>query len=506
MRIVTAEEMYTIDNYTFQQIGISEDTLMECAGQSVTKHIMEKINAHQPIVVLAGAGNNGGDGFVIARILKSYGYTVQLWVIPPYEKIKGAAKHALEVYIRSGYRVDYFSGNEERFFTLLSTYDVIIDCLLGIGVKGDLRSPYEEIIQEINSLKSRQVISIDIPSGVPADGGKVTLAVKAETTIAIQYPKVGAYTYPAASFYGEVQVADIGIPPLVGKECAQKRMLWTEQQVKQYLPNRPAHSHKGANGKGLLLGGSQRMTGAIMLSAKASLRSGAGLLTVAVPDVIHPIVATHFLEAMYMPCASENGHFKGEVDLNFNAFDVIAIGPGMGRTKGGQKVVEVALKQQMPVVLDADALFHLKELLFLLKSRSKPTVITPHAGEMARLCGVSIDDVENNRFGLSKKFAEEHGVYLVLKGPSTIVTTPGGEQFVNPTGNSALAKGGTGDVLTGIILAFMLQHKSIQAAISNAVFVHGQSADLLIEGKHTKMDVLATDLIEHLPATLKLLK
>ncbi|MFV8830055.1 NAD(P)H-hydrate dehydratase [Alkalihalobacterium sp. APHAB7] len=504
MRIVTAAEMYKMDTYTIEKIGIREDTLMESAGQAVANLMMKKLTPSQNIMIVAGAGNNGGDGFVIARILKSYGYRVDLWIIPPPEKIKGAAKHALDVYFRSGYDVEYFTKNEEKFFKVMSTYEVIIDCLLGIGVKGDLRPPYNLIVQEVNGLKSVQVISVDVPSGVATDGGEVIEAIKADATITIQNPKVGAFTYPAAYYYGAVSVADIGIPPLVVDECTERKELWTEQHVLKHLPTRLPNVHKGTNGKGLLIGGSRQMTGAVMLSAKAALRSGAGLLTVAVPDVIHPIVATHCLEAMYLPCATEKGHFQGELAVDFGAFDAVAVGPGMGRTIGGQKVVGEVLKHEAPVVLDADALFHVKDLLPLLKERKDPTVLTPHTGEMARLCGMPILEVEQKRFELSKQFAEEHGVYLVLKGPFTIVTTPRGEQFVNPTGNAGLAKGGSGDVLTGMVLAFIMQKASIQAAISNAVFVHGKAADLLLEGQHTLTDIMATDVIEKIPNALKL--
>ncbi|MDE5414549.1 NAD(P)H-hydrate dehydratase [Alkalihalobacterium chitinilyticum] len=504
MRIVTAAEMYKMDTYTIEKVGIREDTLMESAGQAVAKLMIDKLNPSQTIMILAGAGNNGGDGFVIARILKSYGYRADLWIIPPPEKIKGAAKHALDVYLRSGYNVQYFTENEEKFFKLLSTYDVIIDCLLGIGVKGDLRAPYNVIIKEVNGLQSAQVISVDVPSGVAADGGNVIDAIKADATITIQNPKVGAFTYPAASYYGAVSVVDIGIPPLVVDECTERKELWTEKHVLKHLPTRQPHVHKGTNGKALLIGGSREMTGAVMLSAKAALRSGAGLLTVAVPDVIHSIVATHLLEAMYLPCATKKDHFQGELAIDFGRFDAVAVGPGMGRTAGGQKVVGEVLQQRVPVVLDADALFHVTELMLLLKERKEPTVLTPHSGEMARLCGISIEDVEEKRFELSKQFAVEYGVYLVLKGPFTIVTTPRGEQFVNPTGNAGLAKGGSGDVLTGMILAFIMQYTSVQAAVSNAVFVHGKAADLLLEGKHTHTDIIATDVIEKIPNALKL--
>ncbi|MGG3575189.1 NAD(P)H-hydrate dehydratase [Bacillus gobiensis] len=505
MRIVSADEMYCIDSYTTNQIGISGETLMENAGQSIARLIMERTDPNQKIVILAGAGNNGGDGFVIARILKSFDFQVDLWTVPPYEKIKGAAKHALEVYKNSGYEALYFLENEEHFFNLLSTYDVIIDCLLGIGVKGELRSPYKEIIDKINTCKSAEIFSIDVPSGVPADGCDVDRAVRADLTITIHLPKSGAFIYPCASYYGETIVADIGIPPIAAKHCSHNRMIWTDKLVKKHLPSRSPNSHKGSNGKGKVIGGSREMTGAIMLAAKAALRCGAGLITAAIPEEIHPIAAAHFLEAMYLPSPSEDGYFKGNLSVEYENLDAVAVGPGIGRTKGGKLIVEEVITKELPVVIDADALYHLKDMLPLLKNRKHPTILTPHPGEMARLIDKSIKEVEQDRFSISRLFAKEYGIYLVIKGPFTIVTTPGGEQFVNTTGNSALAKGGTGDALTGMILAFIMQQTHVQSAISNAVFVHGKSADVLIEQEHTHFDVLSTDLIENIPRTLKLL-
>jgi NAD(P)H-hydrate epimerase len=288
------------------------------------------------------------------------------------------------------------------------------------------------IIQQINASPSTQIISIDVPSGVPANGGEVKQAVKADLTITIHLPKYGAFTYPSASYYGEIVVCDIGIPPIAVSRCAAKRMIWTGSLVKQHLPKRSPSSHKGSNGKGLIIGGSRQMTGAVMLGAKAALRSGAGLLTVAIPDEIHPIAASHFLEAMYQPCPSEAGHFKGTIPVELETFDAVAVGPGIGRTNGGKRVVEEAIEQDIPLVIDADALYHLKDMLPKVKSRKFPTIITPHPGEMARVFDLSIKELEQDRFGLTKQAAEEYGMFVVLKGPYTSVTTPEGEQIRKP--------------------------------------------------------------------------
>jgi ADP-dependent NAD(P)H-hydrate dehydratase / NAD(P)H-hydrate epimerase len=502
MRVVTASEMYAIDRYTIQEIGMSEESLMENAGQAVARVLLERIQPTQRVAVLAGTGNNGGDGFVIARVLKSYGYTTDLWLIPLKEKVKGAAKKALEIYENSGYEVKNYIGNEKVFTEQLCHYDVIIDCLLGIGVNGALRSPYKEIIEKVNEAKRLVVYAIDVPSGIPADGGAVETAIQADVTITIQYPKLSAYTFPTADYYGELMVVDIGIPPLSLEKNAEFRKLWGEADVVRTLPTRKRSSHKGTYGKGLIIGGSRNMTGAVIMTAKAALRSGAGLLTMAVPDDIYSAVATHIPEVLYLPCSSMNGCFAGEIDLVNLDVDAIAVGPGLGRTAGAKSVVETVLSQNIPVVLDADALYFWKDYVSIVRERNQATIVTPHPGEMARMINVSIRDIEKDRFSIAKQFAMDYGVYLVLKGPYTIVTDPDGKQCVNTTGNPALAKGGSGDVLTGMILAFIMQHTNIQEAISNAVFVHGKAADVLIEKGHSPLDVLATDVIEAIPQTL----
>ena len=497
MRVVTASEMYAIDRYTIEQVGISEDILMENAGQAVTKVLRQRLDPTARIAILAGSGNNGGDGIVVARLLKSEGYNVDLWIVPSSEKLKGAAKRALHIYKYAGYEVKNYVEHTLK----LDRYDVVVDALLGIGVRGDVKSPYQEIIHEMNHIHSLTVYSIDLPSGVSANKGEVDIAVQANVTITIQCPKLSAYLFPAADYYGELIVVDIGIPPRA-QETASFRQLWTKEDVKRTLPVRKRSSHKGTHGKALVIGGSRSMPGAITLTAKAAVRSGAGLLTIAIPDDIYSVVANRIHEAMILPCPSENGYFSGEMDFTSLDIDAIAIGPGMGRTEGTKKMVQKALTQDVPVVLDADALFFWNEYASLLKKRTKPTIVTPHSGEMARMLQRSVGDIEKHRFQISEQLATEYGVYVVLKGPYTIVTTPDGKQYVNTTGNPALAKGGSGDVLTGMIVALLMQHDCVQAAISNAVWSHGEAADIIVQSGYAPMSVLATDVIDILPHIL----
>lgn len=502
MHIVTGEEMYAIDRCTIEEVGLDGHLLMENAGQAVTRELCQRLQDSDRIAVLIGKGNNGGDGFVIARMLLEKGYDVEAWLIPPCEKVKDDARRHMEIFERAGHEVLMYRGNEALLSQRLCHYAVIIDALLGIGVKGTPRTPYGEVISEVNRSPAF-VAAVDIPSGVPADGGEIDIGVQADETLTLQCPKIGLFTPGHAQYYGKWKTVDIGIPEKAVNSSAGSRILWKKEEVSASFPERSASSHKGSHGKGLLVAGCRCMTGAPVLAARAALRGGTGLLTVALPDVIHPIVAGSVIEATYLLCPSNDGFFSGELPLHAE-FDGVAAGPGIGREKGGFEIVKQLLTQtDCPLVLDADALYHLQSLKSLLKQRKAATVITPHPGEMARLLDCSVEEVQQNRFQCSRDFAVMHGVYLVLKGPYTIVATPGGEQYINQTGNAALAKGGTGDVLTGLILAFIMQHDSFQAAISNAVYVHGKTADVLVRENHSPVDVLATDVIQAFPKVLR---
>lgn len=507
MHIVAANEMYVIDRWTMEQAGLPGVALMENAGQAAAKRIMELVRRDDRITLLIGTGNNGGDGFVIARVLKSHGYEVEAWLIPPVEKIKGDAFVHMQVYLNAGY--DLFHWEKEgghALFARLERTDVTIDAMFGIGFKGAVRAPFHEIIEKVNECRGLK-IAIDLPSGLEADEAvPAGVVFKADITITLHLPKRSAFLYPAAEWYGKLEVTDIGIPPLAQAQLTgPARKIWTKQAVFATFPKRLPSSHKSSHGRGLLIGGSRGMTGAPVLAARAALRSGAGLLTTAVPDCVHQTIASQLAEAMYSPWPSVDGAFSGEaIPMDLSHFDAIAVGPGMGRSEGARQIVASLLQHtSVPLIIDADGLFHLASLKEELKARSAPVILTPHTGEMARLTGLPAAEVDRRRFDVARQFALETGCHLVLKGPYTIVTAPTGEQLVNTTGNASLAKGGSGDVLTGMILAMVMQHQQVSEALANAVFVHGKAADHLIETGHSLSSVLATDVIEALPAVLR---
>ncbi|WP_273853800.1 NAD(P)H-hydrate dehydratase [Guptibacillus spartinae] len=500
MRIVSGEEMYEADRFAMEEIGIAGAMLMENAGKSLFEAMKSKLRKNERIALLIGTGNNGGDGVVLGRYLKELGFDVDLWLIPPQSKVKGDAKIHLDIYQNLTYKWKAYEDGK-AFVDSLPQYNVIIDCLLGIGLAGAVRSPYDKVIRQVNS-SSAMVLSVDLPSGLQANGGydEKCDPIRADFTYTIQCPKIGAFLYPDADFYGELVVVNIGLPQAAFSSC--DRMIWEKSDVHRTLSNRSASSHKGSHGKGLVIGGSRGMVGAPIMTAKAAYRSGAGLIQASVPEEILSVTAGSVVETIFQGWPSNSGFFSGEVSEDLASFDGIAVGPGLGRKSGCKQIVETTLTTDSLLILDADALYHLSELKERLKTRKAPTVLTPHPGEMARLTGLSIKEVQSKRFEISRAFAKEFGVYLVLKGPYTIVTAPDGSQFVNTTGNPALAKGGSGDVLTGMILAFVMHSRSIQEGISNAVYLHGQSADTLVQTAHSTLDVLATDVIATIPTVL----
>ncbi|WP_280771305.1 NAD(P)H-hydrate dehydratase [Salipaludibacillus daqingensis] len=506
MYVVTGGEMHQIDRYTMDQIGLSEETLMESAGQAFVRHLLTSISKKDRVIVLIGSGNNGGDGFVIARLLAEKGFQLSTWVVPPKERIKGTAKKYMEIFERCGYTFDSYKQNRERFTRSLSECTIIVDALLGTGLKGRVRQPYDEVIYTINQFDKR-VVSVDIPSGLSSNEGEEdVVGIYADETYTLQAPKVSRFLYPAASHYGVVHTLDIGIPTKVFREIAPNRRVITEERVRSTLASRPANMHKGKAGRALIIAGSETMTGAPVLATGACLRSGAGLVTMAVPKSIHPLLSERITESTSIVLEEDQGEVSQVAltnDIPFRQFDGVAIGPGLGR-KTDKTMFDTLQSYDGVVVVDADGLYHMSKELhhWFNQPRSAPTVITPHMGEMAMLTGLSISELEQNRFKSSKDFATKYQMYVVLKGPFTIVTTPNGNQWVNTTGNASLAKGGSGDVLTGILLAFMLQHDSLIEAICNAVHIHGKLADEMLE-THDVFSVNATDLIHSLPRVLR---
>lgn len=482
------KEMQKMDQYTMEKLGLPGVVLMENAGAKVVEEIMACSRFENPrVIVIAGGGNNGGDGFVIARRLFDLGIEVLLCLLVDPERIKGDAKVHFDVYINRKLPIFYLQENTiEVLLEEIERSDMIVDAILGTGVNGPVREPFGGVISMINSFSGeKKIISVDIPSGVSSDTGKVDgCAVKADQTITFVFPKKGFFLQDGPKYIGEWKAADISVPPsLVDRLGFDLPLLITEQTGFSSVPVRPAHGHKGTFGHVLVLGGSRSYVGAPVFSAKAALNSGAGLVTLAVPEGIYPMAAAQNPESLYMPLPEERGFIGANaaaiIAAQLDQFDSVAVGPGMGRFPDGEDLIKslfASLKNQK-VVVDADALYLLRNDLDLVHQYKGDVIFTPHPGEMAKLINVTVKEVEEDRLEVASTFAKNYNVYLLLKGHRSIIATPEGEVYINPYGHDALGKGGSGDVLTGLIASFLAQGAAPVDALISASFLHARAGE-----------------------------
>jgi len=509
MQVVTGQEMGEIDRYTIEEVGIPGVVLMEEAGRRVAEVVQEELAGQEEpeVVVLAGRGNNGGDGFVVARLLAQQGVKVNTFLLGEKGEITGDARVNLDILDKLDICVQELTSQEEvqAVKTELKEADLAVDALLGTGIKGELRGLYPDLIALINQM-STAVVAVDIPSGVEADTGQVrTDAVKAEITVTFALPKRGNVLHPGAKYTGDLTVVDIGIPAQAAASQDSKFELLTEKEVKGLFPERKANSHKGDYGKLLVIAGSPGMTGAAVLTAQASLRAGAGLVTVGVPAGLNSIVEAKLTEAMTYPLAAEEGRLTlsalPEIKELAADRDLLAVGPGLGQKSETCELVKELLKLEKPLVLDADGLNALAGLE-QLTTRQAPTILTPHPGELARLIDRPIAEIEADRIGVAKEVASTYQIYLVLKGAKTVIAAPEGQIYLNRTGNSGLATGGSGDVLTGLIAGELAQDLAPEKAAKLAVYLHGRAADLAVQDL-TEYSLLPGDLFTYFPQAVK---
>ncbi|CDQ40910.1 MULTISPECIES: NAD(P)H-hydrate dehydratase [Virgibacillus] len=493
MFIVTAKEMYDIDKFAMQEIGLDGKLLMENAGRAVAEKITAMSSKQEKICVLAGAGNNGGDGFVIARTMMDQGYHIHVLQVVPDSKIRGDASFHKRIYENCGGSLSLFDGIDG---TEVLDADIIIDAMIGIGVKGELREPLLSLVSLINQ-QTKKVISVDVPSGLPADEGTVEFsAVEATYTFIIGAPKISAFLNHTSPYYGTWELVSIGLPKKAF-QLSTSKSIWNETNVRDCFPGRKPDDHKGTHGKGLVIGGCTEMPGALSMTLKAALRAGAGLITGATSEHVINRIASTNVEATYAVLSTTDGFINNDSKVNVQDYDAIALGMGMGRKAFTSELVrDVVSEANCPIIIDGDGLHHIQPYLTSLKRRKSPTIMTPHPREMAMLLGANVNEILVEPFRYASEFARKFDVYLVLKGMYSIITSPEGKQSVNMTGNPGLAKGGSGDVLTGIILAMIMQRQDMFDAICNACYVHGKSADLLIKHQHSHHDLLASDVID----------
>ena len=469
------------------------------------------------VAIYCGPGNNGGDGIAAARYLGDY--QVRVFLVGDRAKMTSDARAMEEKLIAAGGRLEDFTIDmtsretlagsltfEQQKITIwLSTCDCVVDALFGIGLIRPVTGPFLTAIQLMNG-RSCPVVACDVPSGVNADTGEVLgEAVRARTTVTFTRPKPGRYLGEGAACSGQVQAVDIGVPRDLEFELLDRRTggVWAVDEAGQCLPRRPRTAHKGDFGKIFILAGSEGYTGAPVLAARAALRAGAGLVYLGVPRDIYPIVAVKCDEAMPFPLAEDYTAILERA----RGCDAAVIGPGLGRAPETERLILSLLADlEVPVVLDADGINALAEHIDVLDRRTAPTVLTPHEGEFSRLTGCALPI--RDRLSAARDFAGDHGCILVLKGHGTVTAAPDGSAWINASGNPGMAKGGSGDVLAGMIAGLLGQKylggepDSVAKLTVQAVQLHGMAGDLCAR-KFGEYAMLPTDLIEALPEVLR---
>ena len=509
MRVLNAAQMRDADRQTIDEIGIPSMVLMENAGRQVVA-ALEAANddlTDRHVAVLCGPGNNGGDGFVVARTLYQRAVDVSVFVIGTMAAVKGDARLNLEILGRLGLTVVEISDEQawDLHFSEISQCDLIVDAIFGTGLRSPLAGMMETVAADVNA-SGIPVVAVDLPSGMSADRAEpIGECIRASMTVTLATPKLPLVLPPGEAHAGSIVVADIGIPPEVIENLAGPRIeLLTREGMREILQPRESDSHKGDYGHVLVIAGSRGKTGAAHLAAVGALRSGAGLVTVATPGTAQPIIAALGAEYMTVPLeeTADGKVALGSLEriLDFEQ-DVIAAGPGLGTGPDVTAFIHGLLaKSESPLVLDADALNAIASEPDLLQSSgegSRPIVITPHPGEMARLVDTSVDEVQSSRLDVARDFAVQHQIYVVLKGYRTLVATPEGKVFINPLGNPGMATGGTGDVLTGVLAAWLAQLLDAEAACKIGVYLHALAGDLT-EADEGEVAMTAGDLAAHL--------
>ena len=501
MDVVTSERMREIDRIAIDTYGIPGVVLMENAGLRIVDAIRE-IGAGPRIVIVAGRGNNGGDGFVVARHLYREKH-VSLWIATSPENYRGDALTNLTILRKLG--IPCHNLQEENALDALAadlaSADLVVDALLGTGISRETDPFFQEVISRINQCGA-PALAVDIPSGVCANTGNILgAAIRAAMTVTFAVPKLGLLLFPGAACTGRLDVADIGIPPalLSGADCT----LLTPAVAHSLLPQRPVDGHKGTFGSVLLVAGSLGMSGAVALASRAALHSGCGLVFAATPKSVQPTVAAQVVEAITVPLPENKLGRLQEDSLyilrdKWRSCHAVAVGPGMTQGEDALPVLTGILAEcPLPVVLDADALNLLARHPEILESRTAPVVLTPHPGEAARLLSLEITEVQADRVGAAREMAKRYHSIVVLKGAHTLIADPDGNITFNITGNSGMATAGSGDVLTGLLAALLAQGLSAVDATRLGVYLHGLAGDLAAR-KTGERSLVAGDVIDHI--------
>jgi hydroxyethylthiazole kinase-like uncharacterized protein yjeF len=513
MILLDAAESRELDRISQDKYGIPSYSLMRSAGEAVADLLLRRwplaVGGH--VLVVAGKGNNGGDGFVAARKLAQAGARVRTILLARAADLKGDAARAHGDYVAIGGSVTEVVSEDDIADAFHGPPPVaVVDAIFGIGLNAEVRGLARSAIEAINTLNA-PVVAVDIASGVNADSGAVMgVAVSAALTVTFGFAKYGQVSYPGAGLTGDLEIAEIGFAPEAIVEIAPRGRLIEAADVATLIEPRSTNSHKGTYGHPLVIAGSRGKAGAAILASRGALRTGAGLVTAAIPEAIAAIVAGGQVELMTEPLPDQEGHFAtpaaiDELKTLATGKSALIVGPGIGVSDATRELIQWIAKEGAqpgrPLLIDADGLNVIAGLgPEILKIAQGPIVLTPHPGEMARLLGISTAAVNADRIGAARRLVEVTGAAVLLKGARTVIATPDGRVSINSSGNPGMATPGMGDVLSGIVGALLGQGIAPGDALVLGAFVHGLAADRLAN-RLGPVGYLAGDLAEELPAT-----
>ncbi|MCL0057538.1 NAD(P)H-hydrate dehydratase [Dehalococcoidales bacterium] len=516
MKILTTSQMRQIEQEC-AQIGLTTDVLMENAGKAVAEEVRQILGTidKQHILILIGPGNNGGDGLVAARYLHDWGAKVSLYLyrqrLPNDSNFELVLKRGITCVEATQ------DENQEKLNELLQSANVVIDALFGTGKSRPLGGIFQQASDRVSEAKKKRpalrIIALDLPSGLDADSGAVDPAcLYADNTITLGFPKLGLFNPPGVERVGKITVADIGIPSYLAEPVTIE--LLTKEWAKSVLPRRPVEANKGSFGRVLVVAGSINYIGAAYLACSGTIRVGAGLVTLATANSLQPILASKLTEVTYFPLPES---LPGIISLEaaklihqqLSQYNVLLLGCGLGQSQSIIRFIKATLFNKKvalpPLVLDADALNTLAKIPKWWQQLTTDAILTPHPGEMARLAGVSIDEVQSDRVGIAKKVALDWHKTIVLKGAYTVIASPDGQVKINPVANPGLASAGTGDVLSGAIAGLLAQGLSLFNAAALGVYLHGEAGEM-VKARLGDAGMIATDLLPALPLVIKQLK
>lgn len=514
MYLVTAAEMRELDRLTIEQYGTPGHVLMERAGAGVTEALLTAFPHVRKALVLvfAGKGNNGGDGLVVARLLKKKGISCEVFLVGKKDQVKGDALRNLTTFLRLRGRVTEVTDASalDLVQKKLARCGLIVDALLGTGLNSPVQGLMATLI-DLMTVSGVPVVAVDIPSGLDADRGQpLGTVVQAELTVTFGYPKLGHIVHPGAKHVGQLAVVDIGIAPEAIAVVQPQTTLLTAEDMGALIHVRQPEAHKGDFGHLLVLAGARGKSGAALLCSSAALRVGTGLVTLAGPSSLNAVFSSVLIEAMTIPISERpDGSLSLDEGILITALQgksAVAFGPGVGVSPETIALTRWLLtRSERPVVIDADGLNCLATDPDVLRAAQVPVILTPHPGEMARLINSSNAEVQARRLDVARTFARQYYCYLILKGAQTVIAAPDGRAWINATGNPGMASGGMGDVLTGILGGLLAQGYIPEEACALGVFLHGYAGDLAAQEKG-EIGILARDVIERLPNGLRALR